>query len=383
MYPSNLYRQQRIHSLVFFYVCLLLAAATLTIVPIQAQIAAESYSLIGVSGGLQEGFPAHAKLHYQDTDNGSVVKALFLGRGLVRGYKAFLDLMEPSWREYTPETADQPPVINSNVFASGCYEHANEYWLYLVDSRHVLSILNNEPRFLSMTPDTGRIELDANGTSPLVRDFLTAHVQQKRPASSFKEITHVAIPLVTCVYFQENSHIPSPTFYTLDEGATQVTNFPDSLALWAKVNDKDRTAVLDITKRCNQKNKKTKQETKKAMDADCGPSVWALAVEGEQRYWGGIRQAIRYAEAHRPSQDDVQTYAPPFQCQQKVRFGVGKEDDPESTSTRVNYALTVTQVTDLFQQIGFRPDFEQGEIIPVDSTTFASGSDDDRDVPDL
>ena len=375
------------HPLVLLYKCLLLAAVTLAIiVPTQAQIAAESYSLIGVSGGLQEGFPAHAKLHYQDND-GSVVKALYLGRGLVRGYKAFLDLMEPSWREYTPETADQPPVINSNVFASGCYEHANEYWLYLVDSRHVLSILNNEPRFLSMTPDTGMIELGAiNGTSPLVRNFLTAHVQQHRSAS-FKEITHVSIPLVTCVYFQENSHIPSPTFYTLDEGVTQVTNFPDSLAMWAKVNDNDRTAVLDTTKRCNNKNKKigkTKEKETKAMDTDCGPSVWALAVKAEQRYWHGIREAIRYAEAHRPSKELLQTYAPPFQCHQKIRFGVGKEDDPENTSTRVNYPFTVTQVADILQQVGFRPDFGEGEIIPVPfHLATGTGGDSEKDVPDL
>lgn len=370
--------------------CLLVVVTAAMTLTVQAQVAAPSYSLIGVSGGLQEGFPAHEKLHYHYHDSNNkksvVVKALFLGRGLVRGYKAFLDLMEPSWREYTDEKVDQsPPVINSNVFASGCHEHANEYWLYLVDSRHTLSILNNEPRFLSMTPDTGMVELNAiNGTSPLVRKFLKAQLQEERTSTSTrKAITHVAIPLVTCVYFQESSHIPSPTFYTIDEGSTEVTNFPDSLALWAQVNDSDRTAVLDTTKRCKTENNSKNKQERKMMESDCGPSVWAQAVKSEQRYWQGIRQAIRYAEAHRPSKETVRKYAPPFRCRRTVRFGVGKDDDPENTSTRVNYPFTAEHMTTILHKIGFRPNYERGEILPLDSSWDTDRAGSDNGAPDL
>ena len=41
----------------------------------------------------------------------------------------------------------------------------NEYWIYLVDSRQVLNTLLYEPRFLSITPDTGTIDIIATNTS--------------------------------------------------------------------------------------------------------------------------------------------------------------------------------------------------------------------------
>ena len=199
-----------------------------------------------------------------------------------------------------------------------------------------------------------------------------------------KAITHVAIPLVTCVFFQESSHIPSPTFYTMDEGVTEVTNFPDSLALWAKVNDSDRTAVLDTAKRCKKYTSNSNRQQRHALGGDCGPSVWAHAEESEKRYWQGIRQAIRYAESHRPtSQEILQTYAPPFQCRRKVRFGVGKTDDPENTSTRLNYPVTAEHMTKILHRIGYRPDYQEGEIVPLETNLDTSSAASDTSPPDL
>jgi len=326
------------------------------------------YMLIGVSGGLQEGFPAHSKLHYEK-EGEQKVKALFLGRGLVRGYKAFLDVMEPGWREYLDsEDPNQQPVINSNVFASGCYEHANEYWLYLVDSRQTLAVLMNEPRFLSITPDTGFVELQAKETSPLVKQFFQTHFQQQ----SRQHIENVAIPLVTCVHFQENSHIPSPPMYRHDDG-TLVTNFPDSLALWAKVDDRLRTAVLDTTKRCKASDNDKENE-------DCSPQRWAQAVKDEQIYWQTIRNAIRHAEQHRPTPDLVKLYAPPFQCQKKVRFGVGPNGNAEN-NTRVNYPFTNGDIQGILNPIGYTVDFDEGEIVSVMED--GQGSKVQDNVPDL
>jgi hypothetical protein len=54
---------------------------------------ADSFLLIGVSGGLQEGFPAHTKLDYHEGQDDES-KAIFLGRALVRGYKPLLDVMQ-------------------------------------------------------------------------------------------------------------------------------------------------------------------------------------------------------------------------------------------------------------------------------------------------
>ncbi|CAB9526319.1 expressed unknown protein [Seminavis robusta] len=307
------------------------------------------YIMIGVSGGLQEGFPAHDKLHYnQGSLEDEVVKAIFLGRGLVRGYKAFLDLMQEGWREYT-ET--DRAVINPNVFASGCQEHANEYWIYLVDARQVMSVLNHEPRHLSMTPDTGMIELEAEETHSLVRDFLTTHIRQQHRASK-KKIDKVAIPLVTAVYFNAASHIPSPPIRIHDDG-TQVTNFPDSLALWAGVDDRDRTMVVDYHKSCRHHRRE-----------ECTDAALEEATQAYNRYWAGIRQAIGKAEEKRQKLEKQEAISgPPFQCQKRVKFGVGKEEDPDNTSTRVNYPMTGAQIESVLKEIGFQVDLAEGEVV--------------------
>jgi hypothetical protein len=51
-----------------------------------------------------------------------------------------------------------------------------------------------------------------------------------------KDANYVAIPFVTAVWFNSDSLVPSPPIRIHKDG-TQVTNFPESLALWANVND--------------------------------------------------------------------------------------------------------------------------------------------------
>lgn len=63
-------------------------------------LATREYLVVGVSGGLQDGFPEHFRLDYHSGERDEV-QAIFLGRALVRGYKAFLDVMEPGWRQYS------------------------------------------------------------------------------------------------------------------------------------------------------------------------------------------------------------------------------------------------------------------------------------------
>jgi hypothetical protein len=310
-----------------------------------------NYQLIGVSGGLQEGFPAHTNLHYADPENQVYNKAIFVGTGLVRGYKAYLDLMEEGWREY--HEASQA-VINPNVFATGCHEHANVYWLYLVDARHVMSVLSHEPRFLSITPDTGKVELDAKETSPLVKQFLINHIQHQNGADDLGHINQVAIPLVTAVFFNPSSHIPSPA-YRIHPDGTQVTNFPDSLALWAEVKDSDRTAVLEAAKQCEQD-----------MDA-CDFSDIKKANEAHDQYWIGIRKAIENAEKSRALGTSLSALEerPPFECKQRVKFGVGLELDTENTDTRVNTPMTARHVHEMIEMAGYLVDFEQAEVTAI------------------
>jgi hypothetical protein len=51
-----------------------------------------------------------------------------------------------------------------------------------------------------------------------------------------------------------------------------VTNFPESLALWANVNDADQTAVIDCLER------------------KCDATARNQAKDKEQQYWNAIRK---------------------------------------------------------------------------------------------
>jgi len=234
------------------------------------------------------------------------------------------------------------PLINSNVFASGCYEHANEYWIYLVDSRQVMAVLNNEPRFLSITPDTGQLDLNAEETFPLVREFMLNEIQKRGKSN----IDHVAVPLVTAVWFNEDSLVPSPPIHTHKDG-TQVTNFPESLALWANVNDTDRTAVMDS----------------KCLVERCSQEQYDTAKEAEQRYWNGIRRTVRAAEAKRPSKWEATRHGPPFKCKRKIRFGVGND------TARVNYPFSLKELTSSLSKIGYSVNYKAAKVMHIGENT--------------
>ena len=291
------------------------------------------YLLVGVSGGLQDGFPERPKLNYNHGLEDES-KAIYVGKGLVKGYKAFLDVMQSGWRQYVDDP-DQP-LINSNVFPSGCAEHANEYWIYLVDSRQVMAVLNNEPRFLSITPDTGQIDLTAEETTLAVKSLFAKLIEQQGKTNK----SAVALPLVTAVWFQYESHVPSPVLYVKADG-TQVTNFPESLAKWAGVDDRGRTAMLDSLN---------------CVDETCP----AEAKVAHQAYWDGIRAAVRKAEANRPqSEEEAASYAPPFRCKEKIRFGV------DNDTARINSAFTAEDAMEVFKKSGYSLDFEAGVMLPT------------------
>jgi hypothetical protein len=117
-----------------------------------------SYLLIGVSGTLQDGFPLRDRLDYtspspcNDTapgDENKHVPAILIGKALVRGFKAYLDIKEPEWREFRE---DPPQVPNAVVMPTGCSEHANIYWIHAVDSRQVNHILAADERVTHLRP---------------------------------------------------------------------------------------------------------------------------------------------------------------------------------------------------------------------------------------
>jgi hypothetical protein len=195
-----------------------------------------------------------------------------------------------------------------------------------------MSVLNNEPRFLSITPDTGQIDLQAEETSSTVKKLFLELIAQQGKAN----LKSAALPLVTAVWFQHESHVPSPILFIKEDG-TEVTNFPESLAKWAGVDDAGRTAVLD---------------------SNCqGDTCPADAKVAEQAYWDGIRAAVRKAEANRPTEEEASKYGPPFKCKEKVRFGV------DNDTARINYPFTVDEASAAFRAIGYELDFEGGAML--------------------
>jgi hypothetical protein len=181
--------------------------------------------------------------------------------------------------------------------------------------------------------------LDADATFPAVKDFLRREIARQGKS----DMMHVAVPLVTAVWFHD-SHVPSPAIRTLDDG-TQVTNFPDSLAMWANVSDADRTAKASAS--CDSETSDEKE---------CTAEIMVEAEAADKRYWDGIRKAIRDAEVRDEANDAA---GPPFKCKKKARFGVGLD------TARVNYPMTVAEVADALLEIGFVVDFETGEMRPI------------------
>ena len=294
----------------------------------------QHYVVVGVSGGLQDGFPDHAKMDYHQGED-DTVKAIFVGRGLVRGAKAFLDVMESGYRQYVPQNSSAQPLINSVVMVSGCHEHANQYWLYAVDSRQFITILNNEPRFLSITPDTGLVDLTADQTDETVKILAQHEIDRQNKTDS----SRVAFPIVVAVWYHD-SFVPSPEIQEKSGNGTMVTNFPESLARWAGVDDADRTAGW-----CSEA---AGRETCPARDA---------VMASNRRYWEGIRRAIRHSEDTPLSRSDWRSNGPPFHCDQRTRLGVGSE------TARINYPFSTRDLVSIFSpERGYEIDFTSARI---------------------
>jgi hypothetical protein len=264
-----------------------------------------SYLLIGVSGTLQDGFPLRDRLDYtspspcNDTapgDENKHVPAILIGKALVRGFKAYLDIKEPEWREFRE---DPPQVPNAVVMPTGCHEHANIYWIYAVDSRQVNHILAGEPRFLSISPNTGLLDLTADETDEQVKR--TALYEIRKQGKTDESV--VAVPLVTGVWFH-SSYVESPTVKTKTDN-TMVTSYDGSLALWAGVERDD--LVVSGNQQCLS-----------SIDPEHECLSEEAAARSEQS-WEGVYKAIRSAS----STKQAATRPDSLECQQRVRFGVG------------------------------------------------------------
>jgi hypothetical protein len=189
------------------------------------------FVIVAVSGTLEEGFALRPNLDFLDEVNegNPPVHAIFLGRALVRGVKAYLDIKDSNSREFVAAPGKNP--VNPGLVATGNDNDANISSIYLVDRRQAAYALLREPRYLSMVPDLGKVDIDAEETSPDLRKLLSQAIAEDTTILTPKNQAHVTFLQVISTW--KSCHfVPSPILYTKPNGL-RVTDFPNSLAKFA------------------------------------------------------------------------------------------------------------------------------------------------------
>ena len=189
------------------------------------------FVIVAVSGTLEEGFALRPNLDFltEVNEGNPPVLAIFLGKALVRGVRAFLDIKDPNSREFVAAPGLNP--INPGLVASGNDEDANISSIYLVDRRQAARALLREPRYLSMVPDLGKVDIDAEETPPDLRKLLRQAIQEDTTILAPKNTNQVTFLQVISTW--KSCHfVPSPVLYTKPNGV-RVTDFPNSLAAFA------------------------------------------------------------------------------------------------------------------------------------------------------
>eukprot|EP00931_Biecheleriopsis_adriatica_P059923 TRINITY_DN35931_c0_g1_i1.p1 TRINITY_DN35931_c0_g1~~TRINITY_DN35931_c0_g1_i1.p1 ORF type:complete len:297 (+),score=55.51 TRINITY_DN35931_c0_g1_i1:69-959(+) len=177
------------------------------------------FVVIAVSGTLEDGFELRHRLDYIDEKTGERVNATFLGLGLMRGAKMYFD----AW----PEWLSQPSRANPAILLTGDWCDANQYALYIVDERQVLTALLGEPRMLSMTPDSLLLQLDDSGTDPQVSRFARAVLGDAESECGIMAVVGT---------FKACSFLAAPPYETRSD-CTRVTTFRASMAKFARITN--------------------------------------------------------------------------------------------------------------------------------------------------
>jgi hypothetical protein len=196
------------------------------------------FAIVAVSGTLEEGFPLRPNLDFttEVNEGNPPVLAIFLGRALVRGVKAFLDLKDSMSREFKPAGMLNP--INPALVASGNNNDANISSIYLIDRRQALRALLNEPRYLSMVPDLAKVDIHAPETDQTVRQLILQAIEET-PLAEPKNFTTATFLQVISTW--KSCHfVESPLIMPPKADGTRVTDFPNSLAIWAGTTDAQR-----------------------------------------------------------------------------------------------------------------------------------------------
>mmetsp|Transcript_21934 Transcript_21934/g.31783 ORF Transcript_21934/g.31783 Transcript_21934/m.31783 type:complete len:360 (+) Transcript_21934:62-1141(+) len=297
-----------------------------------------SYVLLAVSGTLEEGFELRENLDYRPHKSNNVgrVNATFLGKALVRGYKSFLDVKNPSWREYKTEGFK---TVNPAIVPTGCYEHANRYSIYAVDSRQAILALAGEPRFLSIAPDMGLADLTAADdlTFPAIKKLVAAF---SKLSGGERPPTEVAFLTVTSTWLK-STFVPNEVIRRDKDGI--ITDFHESTAIWS-------TSILN------------KKGPHARFPEGCGsnPSGGQVRnVDYAEDYSECIDAAIRLQESDYTVENGEQlgdftdfefctetATKACFPCQSKARYGVDKDTE------RFNKVLEACELEELIVQAG-------------------------------
>jgi hypothetical protein len=246
------------------------------------------FVMVAVSGTLEEGFPLRPNLNFVSPTER--VNAVFLGRALIRGLRAHLDMKDPSSREYKapPELAP----VNPALIPSGDDQDANISSIYLVDRRQAVRALLNEPRFLSMTPDLAKVDVDASETDASTRALILQAIKETTGMTNTRQATFLQV-----ISTWKSCHfLPSPVLYAKPDG-TRVTDFPNSLAAFAGTSDVQRTANPTVYSAAVETAVRAGVEaTKDCVDRSSSP---ATAAPASARY--GVDKATkRMIDTYRP-----------------------------------------------------------------------------------
>jgi hypothetical protein len=189
------------------------------------------FVIVAVSGTLEEGFALRPNLDFltEVNEGNPPVLAVFLGKALVRGVKAYLDIKNSNSREFIAPPGQNP--INPSLVATGNDNDANISSVYLVDRRQAARALLREPRYLSMVPDLAKVDIDATETSEDLRKLLRQAIEEDTTILAPKNQNQVTFLQVISTW--KSCHfVPSPILYTKPNGL-RVTDFPNSLAKFA------------------------------------------------------------------------------------------------------------------------------------------------------
>lgn len=258
------------------------------------------FVIVAVSGTLEEGFALRPNLDFltEVNEGNPPVLGIFLGKALVRGVRAYLDIKEPGSREFRDLPAVNP--INPGLVASGNDKDGNISSIYLVDRRQAARALLNEPRLLSMVPDLGKVDINALETSSDLKKLLRQAIQEDTTLLGPKNMDQVTFLQVISTW--KSCHfVPSPVLYTNGDGV-RVTDFPNSLAKFANTTAEIASVqyFADVDKKVRETLTNSDQTAEGAAGCTDNPFSFPIPPTGDLTKYAVDKHTKRMNQAYRP-----------------------------------------------------------------------------------